>query len=153
MKSEVDLDAFIREAYARGWRVAFPCMVHRPGASLRTFADRPAQQMTFLQVPVEAYNAADSTFIAHPLKSYSLGDGAIAAFPVCAPEEIDFAVVPLVAFDSQNNRLGYGGGNYDRFLPKLRPATPICGVGFEEQRIDAVPLEEHDQPLPCILSA
>lgn len=153
MRSEVDLDAFIQTAYEREWRVAFPCMMRQVGTNLRTFAEHPAHVMRFLQVPSEAYAVADSTFIAHPLKSYSFGDGAIAAFPVCPAEDIDVVIVPMVAFDDARNRLGYGGGNYDRFLPHLRDDTLVIGVAFDEQRVDAVPIEPHDQPLPRIVSA
>lgn len=46
-------------------------------------------------------------------------------------EKISLALVPGLAFDSQNHRLGYGGGFYDRFLKKL--STPTIGVGFTEQ--------------------
>ena len=62
-------------------------------------------------------------------------------------------VVPLVAFDGQGGRLGYGGGNYDKFLPRLQDATLVVGVGFEEQRVDEVPREAHDLTLPHIISA
>ncbi|RUO29134.1 5-formyltetrahydrofolate cyclo-ligase [Aliidiomarina sanyensis] len=64
--------------------------------------------------------------------------------------------VPLVAFDAAGNRLGMGGGFYDRtlaawqrgHLPNLRP----IGVAYNEQRADALPHATWDVPLPAILT-
>ena len=50
-------------------------------------------------------------------------------------------------------RLGYGGGCYDRYLPTLSPACQIIGIAFDEQRVDHVPTDAHDLPLPHIISA
>ena len=62
-------------------------------------------------------------------------------------------VVPLVAFDRTGARLGYGGGCYDRYLPILSLACQIVGIAFDEQRVDHVPTDAHDLPLPNIVSA
>ena len=48
---------------------------------------------------------------------------------------------------------GYGGGCYDRYLPMLSPACQIIGIAFDEQRVDHVPTDAHDLPLPHIISA
>lgn len=72
-----------------------------------------------------------------------------------APEiEPDLLLVPLLAFDAQGYRLGYGGGFYDRTLAHLRQRKSIVAVGFAyaEQEVDAVPREEHDQRLDAILT-
>ena len=58
-------------------------------------------------------------------------------------EDIDLAVVPGMAFDSQNNRLGRGKGYYDRMLPRLVNAYKI-GICFDFQRLPGVPADEHD---------
>lgn len=55
-------------------------------------------------------------------------------------EDIDLAVVPGMAFDSQNNRLGRGKGYYDRMLPRLTKAYKI-GVCFDFQRLPGIPAE------------
>lgn len=68
-------------------------------------------------------------------------------------EALDMAVVPLVAFDRTGARLGYGGGCYDRYLPTVAPGRPIVGIAFDEQRVDHVPTDAHDLPLPNIVSA
>ena len=66
-----------------------------------------------------------------------------------AVDEIDYAIIPGVAFDRGHGRLGYGKGFYDRFLTKL--ACPMIGIGFKEQLLDSpFPHENHDIPLTDI---
>lgn len=66
----------------------------------------------------------------------------------------DIVLVPLLGFDAACNRLGQGQGHYDRTLARLRAQGPVLAVGlaFEAQRIDAVPVEPHDQPLDWIIT-
>ncbi|MEP1518662.1 5-formyltetrahydrofolate cyclo-ligase [Ascidiaceihabitans sp.] len=88
-------------------------------------------------------------------------DGAMKAGPFGAqiPEVDDFfepeiVIVPLVAFDAQGGRLGYGGGFYDRTLELLRGkrATLAIGFAFAAQQADSLPLEATDQPLDMIVT-
>jgi 5-formyltetrahydrofolate cyclo-ligase len=68
-----------------------------------------------------------------------------------APFELSALVVPGVAFDRDQYRIGYGGGYYDRYVAQLNEDTPIWGVGFQEQLTDSVPVEKHDLPLNGIV--
>ena len=68
------------------------------------------------------------------------------------PEEIDVIVCPVVAFDSECNRLGYGGGYYDRFLPRMSPSALKLGVAFACQQVEEIPRDPHDIPLDCIVT-
>ncbi len=63
-------------------------------------------------------------------------------------------LVPLLAFDGRGHRLGYGGGFYDRTLAKLRAKKPVTAVGiaYDEQKVDAVPVESYDQLLDWVLT-
>lgn len=63
-------------------------------------------------------------------------------------------IVPLVAFDANGYRLGYGGGFYDRTLEGLRAQGPVLAVGFAyaAQELAAVPVEPTDQPLDAIIT-
>lgn len=63
---------------------------------------------------------------------------------------IDVLLVPVVAFDRQLNRLGHGGGHFDRLLSSQ--AGPKIGLAFEGQRLAAVPFEPHDVPLNFIVT-
>ncbi|WP_342078609.1 5-formyltetrahydrofolate cyclo-ligase [Yoonia sp. SS1-5] len=66
----------------------------------------------------------------------------------------EIVIVPLVAFDRQGGRLGYGGGFYDRTLEGLRKsrATLAIGFAFAAQEADKLPLEPTDQPLDMIVT-
>ncbi len=66
-----------------------------------------------------------------------------------------FMLVPLLGFDRDCKRLGYGGGFYDRTLARLsdkgiHPFT--LGIAFESQRLESLPAEPHDKPLDAVLS-
>ena len=61
-----------------------------------------------------------------------------------APTWPDLVVVPGLAFTSTGDRLGQGGGWYDRFLSQVRSGCTTVGVCFAEQVVDSLPLEAHD---------
>lgn len=69
-----------------------------------------------------------------------------------APEEIDLVIVPGVAFDTAGNRLGYGGGFYDRFLPLVGINTVIISLAFELQIRPNVYPAEHDIPVHMLVT-
>ena len=64
--------------------------------------------------------------------------------------DIDVAVVPGMAFDSRNNRLGRGRGYYDRMLPKLPQAYKI-GICFDFQLLPGIPTDANDVAMDEIL--
>ncbi|MDO5528527.1 MAG: 5-formyltetrahydrofolate cyclo-ligase [Paracoccus sp. (in: a-proteobacteria)] len=66
----------------------------------------------------------------------------------------DLLIVPLLGFDSAGNRLGYGGGFYDRTLAELRASGPrlAIGLGFDAQREAHIPAEPTDQRLDLIVT-
>lgn len=81
------------------------------------------------------------------------------AFGAAIPAEIswiipEILIVPLVAFDRNGGRLGYGGGFYDRTLEGLRARGPVLAIGFaySGQEAEDVPLEPTDQPLDMIVT-
>ncbi|WP_425043653.1 5-formyltetrahydrofolate cyclo-ligase [Primorskyibacter sp. S87] len=80
-------------------------------------------------------------------------------FGASVPEVDDFfepeiLIVPLVAFDSNGGRLGYGGGFYDRTLELLRArrATLAIGFAFDAQEAENLPLEPTDQTLDMLVT-
>lgn len=68
------------------------------------------------------------------------------------PLEIDLVVVPGAGFDLQGNRLGYGGGFYDRFFMRIKPSTPRVALGFECQIIPEVPVDKHDAKMTKLVT-
>ena len=145
MGSEVDPAAFAAAAAKRGWRVAYPCIL--------SATDAAACGQRMCMRAVAADDASAAPFIAHPTRAFAAMGIDSDRFPIVSAEALDMVVVPLVAFDRAGARLGYGGGCYDRYLPMLSPACQIIGIAFDEQRVDHVPTDAHDLPLPHIISA
>lgn len=73
------------------------------------------------------------------------------------PWSLDMVLAPLVAFDAAGNRLGMGGGFYDRSLAFLHARRHWCkprvvGVAYEFQRVDTLPAASWDVPLDAIVT-
>jgi 5-formyltetrahydrofolate cyclo-ligase len=68
-------------------------------------------------------------------------------------KEIDLIVVPGIAFDKENMRLGRGRGYYDRFLsdPDLSSATTI-GLAYKCQKVNILPSDPHDRPVMRVIT-
>lgn len=83
-------------------------------------------------------------------------EGAFGAYVPAKPEVIvpQVLIVPLVAFDRDGGRLGYGGGFYDRTLEGLRARGEVVALGyaFAAQEAEDLPLEATDQPLDAIIT-
>mgnify|MGYP002560589213 FL=1 len=62
------------------------------------------------------------------------------------------AILPGSVFDEKKNRVGYGGGFYDRFLENLRKDAVTIGIAFDLQIFDEVPKEAHDAQLDYIVT-
>lgn len=68
------------------------------------------------------------------------------------PGALDAVVAPGLAFDRNRQRLGYGGGHFDRLLAGVRPGTFVVGVAFDVQLVDAVPVEVHDVAVDAVVT-
>ena len=74
------------------------------------------------------------------------------------PTELDLVITPLVAFDGQRNRLGVGGGYYDRTFAFLNDVvtkdrrTLLVGLGYELQRIKKIDSKKHDVKLDAVVT-
>ena len=145
MGSEVDPAAFAAAAADCGWQVAYPCML--------SVADAAAYGQRMCMRAVATGDADTAPFIAHPTRAFASMDIDSGRFPIVPAEALDMIVVPLVAFDRTGARLGYGGGCYDRYLPTVSASCQIIGIAFDEQRVEHVPTDAHDLPLPNIINA
>ena len=145
MGSEVDPAAFATAAAARGWQVAYPCIL--------SAADAAACGQRMCMRTVAVGDVSTAPFIAHPMRTFAAAEIDSTRFPIATADILAMIIVPLVAFDRTGARLGYGGGCYDRYLPTLSTSCRIVGIAFEEQRVEHVPTDAHDLPLPNIISA
>lgn len=64
----------------------------------------------------------------------------------------DVLIVPVVGFDAEGYRLGYGGGYYDRTIASLRHRPLLIGVGYELSRLDTIFPQEHDIPMDYVVT-
>lgn len=94
-----------------------------------------------------------------PLKAniFGIPEPAAGKFEGLSARCMDLLLMPLVAFDPSGNRLGMGGGFYDRTLAFLghrnswqRPY--LAGVAYEIQRVEALPVQEWDIPLQAVIT-
>ena len=69
-----------------------------------------------------------------------------------ALKDIDAVIVPGLAFDRQNHRLGRGAGYYDRFLSTLPKTVTTVGLAFDFQLTDSLPIEAHDVRLAFVIA-
>ena len=66
----------------------------------------------------------------------------------------DILLVPLVGYDNRLNRLGYGGGFYDRYIEKIEKIKKVIKIGlaFSYQKLKSVPINQHDKKLDYIVT-
>lgn len=64
----------------------------------------------------------------------------------------DIVIAPVIGFDSDCYRLGFGGGYYDRTLASLGSKPLVIGVGYEFQRIESILPQAHDIPMDVIIT-
>ena len=124
MRKEFDCRPLIERLLQAGWRACQPVVVAE-AAPMEFRAWLPGSPMTTDRHGIPIPDTA----------------------PVAAP---DIVLLPLVAFDEQGYRLGYGGGYFDRTLATLTPRPFSIGVGFELARLDTVRPAAHDIRLDTI---
>lgn len=67
-------------------------------------------------------------------------------------DQIDMVIVPALAFDRLGNRLGRGGGFYDRFLALPGMKATMCGLAFSEQLVGPLPVHDNDYPVDLLVT-
>ena len=93
-----------------------------------------------------------------PMKAnrYAILEPELNCSHICPVAELDVVLTPLVAFDSQGNRLGMGGGYYDRTfaqIPTQATKKPVLiGVAHQCQEVDSLPVASWDVPLDYIVT-
>ena len=129
IRGEVDLAPVATRLISLGWEAAV-AVTSQPGAALVFRAWTPQAVMTL-----------DHHGIAVPDTEQ-----------VAAP---DILLIPLLAYDSEGFRLGYGGGYFDRTLASLSARIPrplAVGVGFALAEVESVLPQSHDQQLDFIIT-
>ena len=128
-RSEIDTRPLLGKLAGEGWTTALPIVVAK---------DMPLQFRRWL--PGEPLGK-DAMGIEIPM-------------PDASQVEPDVLIVPLLAFDRNGYRLGYGGGYYDRTLETLRAKKRVIAIGaaYAAQEVESVPHDAYDQKLDFIMT-
>lgn len=129
---EVQLDALLADARARGVTVAVPAV--REGERAMRFGAHLHEGRT---IPLRYSDFG----VMEP------GDDA----PPVRPEDLDLIVIPALVVDAAGHRLGYGRAHYDNTLPLATRALRVA-VAFDFQLIAEVPAEPHDVPAQVVIT-
>ncbi|MEO7055131.1 MAG: 5-formyltetrahydrofolate cyclo-ligase [Rhizomicrobium sp.] len=125
-RDEADPALLLQALATRGMHIAFPRVAAKHAA------------LEFHRIPDGEMLRPGAFGIHEPL----------AHWPVATP---DVLLVPLLAFDNDGYRLGYGGGYYDRSLAVL-PRARAIGIAYAGQRVDILPRDAHDCRLNAVLT-
>ena len=126
IRGEPDLRPWMHALHARGVRVALPVViVHGRPLEFREWQPHARLERGVWKIPFPA-------------------DGA-----VVVP---DIAIAPLVGFDRECYRLGYGGGFFDRTLASLEPRALAIGVGYPETELPTIFPQPFDVPMDWIVT-
>jgi len=126
--SEIDILPVMRALYGRGYKISVP-VIGAKATPLRFRAWSPDTKMV------------DGPFGARVPKTG-------------AWHRPDLLLCPLLAFDATGQRMGYGGGFYDRSITELKAEKPVCALGFAyaAQQVKRVPSEATDMRLSGIVT-
>jgi 5-formyltetrahydrofolate cyclo-ligase len=131
-KSEVLTEDMIKESINKGKKVFVP------------ITDITTKQLIISELHDFDTELAPSTYgILEPKKIYHR---------IVSIDNIDMVIVPGIVFDLHGNRIGYGGGYYDRLLSSVAEDVYVIGLCFECQLIDAIPAEWHDMLVKKIIT-
>ncbi len=130
-RSEVDTFGIMDHARAEGKSIVLP-RVDRDSRTLVLFSVPVSSRLRpgFMGIPEPDADAEQRTEIT----------------------EVDLVVIPGACYDEAGNRLGYGGGYYDRLLSGLRESVPVIAPAYEEQIVGEVPAEPHDIRVHAIVT-
>jgi 5-formyltetrahydrofolate cyclo-ligase len=146
LPTEIDTWPIIRWAWKEGKQVVIPRIEPAPAGASEP-KSRP--EMVAVRLPPADVDSLD----AHPaLRPGMLGILDVPDAPPAPACEIDVVLVPCQAVDRSGNRLGKGGGYFDRFLarPDLRAEAIV--LAFHEQVLDEVPVCDGDHPVRMVVT-
>ena len=133
LKDEIELSAVLKAAFASGKTVSIPRFI--PETGLYGAAVLPEKE-GFATLSFGRFGVLEPA----------------ATAPMLPLNQLDFVLVPGVAFDPSGKRLGRGKGFYDRLLADTNNTCIKCGVALDEQLVAAIPAESHDISMNFILT-
>ena len=129
LPSEVDLSEFISKAQKRGQRLCVPVVN----------ANKRVMEFRDLPVNFERQSRTEEDLELLTQKKRKLN-------------ELDCALIPLLVFDSHGNRIGMGGGYYDKFFENSKTKPLLIGIAYELQKTEKIIPQEWDIRMDMIAS-
>lgn len=145
---EIDPSLFARLLYKRGIKLYLPVIATR----------KHDRRLRFLAAPTMAYaskNRRQLRLQSWPAKRNRFGLREPLGRQVMRPEKLDALLMPLVGFDANGQRLGMGGGFYDRLLARLQRGVKrpqLIGLAHRSQQVLALPTEQWDEPVDIVVT-
>ena len=96
------------------------------------------------------YRATASTTLAPG--RYGIGEPEALPELLVSESDLDAVLLPLVGFDLEGNRLGMGGGYYDRLLKKVRPEARLIGLAYDFQRVGHLEARDWDMRIDEVVT-
>jgi len=129
-RTEVDTTEMIKSAHSSGKRVLLP-KVDKDRHELLLYEIRDFSELApgYMGIPEPSFQG----------RQMSINDA-------------DIVIIPGAGFDASGNRIGYGGGYYDRLLSGLQKDSPVIAPAYEEQVVDSIPSEPHDIRVQMIVT-
>lgn len=130
---EVETFEMIKQAQRLGKKIALPVILKDQKKIVPALIENPQEDLQ----------------IGH----YGIQEPKDACARLVGLEQIDLILVPGVAFDKKNNRLGRGHGYYDRFLSAVPASIPAFGLAFDFQVVECLPRpEKHDVKVSRVIT-
>jgi 5-formyltetrahydrofolate cyclo-ligase len=137
LKDELDLSPVLESALAAGKTVALPRYLPDQGAYCAALITDHFATDNFSSLSPGAFGIPEPS----------------ASAAIMPLNQLDFVLVPGVAFDASGRRLGRGKGFYDRLLANVNNADCIkCGIAADEQIVTGIPAEPHDITMDFVLT-
>jgi 5-formyltetrahydrofolate cyclo-ligase len=129
---EVQTEKIIRESLRLGKQVLVPLL------------DPEGENLQASRIP-----SMDIDFI---IGKYGIKQPTLKRIDIVAFSNIDFVVVPGLAFDNIGNRIGYGAGFYDKFFKKISSGVTRVAVSYDFQLLNLVPHSDLDEPVHFLIT-
>jgi 5-formyltetrahydrofolate cyclo-ligase len=133
--SEVDTHGLIKKWILQGKNVSVPCLEKISAGSKVMHA-----------VQIKSFSDLKNK------GSYGILEPDLKVDSIVEPDSLDVIIVPGSIFDINRNRMGYGGGFYDRFLKLTAEKCKKIGVCYDFQVLEHIPHEDYDIPVDSIVT-
>ncbi|MDF2987943.1 MAG: 5-formyltetrahydrofolate cyclo-ligase [Eubacterium sp.] len=133
--SEVDTHTLIKNWLDQGKQISVPCI----------------ERVTKENKLMHAVRISDFDDL-NQLGSFGILEPELNRENLVKPYDLDIIIVPGSVFDINKNRIGYGGGFYDRYLAGISGNCRKIGVCYDFQVVDKVPYQEYDIPLDLLVT-